>query len=68
MASDQDREALRASLRSWGKRQRTIAGERDPVVLAALAAGITKEEIHLATGLGRTTIDRIQKQGSESAS
>jgi DNA invertase Pin-like site-specific DNA recombinase len=68
MGTNEDRETLRASLRSWGKRQRTLAAERDPLVLASLDAGITKEEIHQATGLGRTTIDRIQKQGSESAS
>lgn len=50
---------LRAALRRWGSRQRGLAGERDPLVLAALDAGITREEIHILTGLGRTTIDRI---------
>ena len=50
---------LRAALRRWGSRQRGRAGERDPLVLAALDAGITREEIHILTGLGRTTIDRI---------
>jgi hypothetical protein len=50
---------LRAALRRWGARQRSLARERDPLVLAALDAGITREEAHILTGLGRTTIDRI---------
>ena len=57
MATDKEREALRAALRKWGKQQR----DRDPLVLASLAAGITKEEIHQTTGLGRSTLDRIEK-------
>lgn len=54
-------DALRESLRKWGRTQRSQAEDRDPLVLACLGAGITKEEIHILTGLGRTTIDRIEK-------
>lgn len=55
------REALREGLRRWGRTQRSQAEHRDPLVLGCLEAGITKEEIHILTGLGRTTIDRIEK-------
>jgi uncharacterized protein YerC len=53
---------VREGLRSWGRRRHSLESERDPLVLAALAEdGITKEEIHALTGLGRATIDRIEK-------
>jgi DNA invertase Pin-like site-specific DNA recombinase len=52
-------ETARQALRSWGSHQREQAGKRDQVVIDAVAAGLTKEEIHIATGLGRSTIDRI---------
>lgn len=61
MATDDGRESLRAALRAWGKRRRAQDEKRDLLVLAALKAGISKEEIHQSTGLGRTTIDRIEK-------
>ena len=50
-----------AALRLWSKRQKTLAGQRDPLVLAALRAGVSIETIHMSTGLARTTIDRIKK-------
>jgi len=50
---------LRNALERWGARQRKLAIERDPLVLGALEAGITREEVHMLTRLGRTTIDRI---------
>jgi hypothetical protein len=54
--------AVREGLRSWGRRRHSLESERDPLVLAGLAEdGITKEEIHALTGLGRATIDRIEK-------
>ena len=56
MATEEEREILRNRLRRWGKQQR----DRDPLVLASLAAGITKTEIHFMTGIGRMTIDRIE--------
>lgn len=62
MPETDNREALREELRSWGETQRAQAANRDPLVLACLASGLfTKEEIHALTGLGRTTIDRIEK-------
>ncbi len=62
MAKTENREALRDALRSWGETQRAQAASRDGLVLACLESGLfTKEEIHMLTGLGRTTIDRIEK-------
>ena len=61
MGTTEQREALLYGLRSWGKRSRNLAAERDPLVLDCLALGISKENIHQATGLGRSTIDRIEK-------
>jgi DNA invertase Pin-like site-specific DNA recombinase len=61
MTEAEGQEALRASLRSWGRRRRRLSKDRDPLVRAALAAGITKTAIHEATGIGRMTIDRITK-------
>lgn len=63
MSTSNEREALSVALRSWGKRRRALETERDPLVRQALAADITIEEIHQSTGLGRTTIDRIEKGG-----
>ena len=66
MSTSDERETARAALRSWGKRRRILEAERDPVVKQALAAGLTKEEVHQTTRLGRTTIDRIGKdRGAE---
>lgn len=48
------------ALTSWGRRQKALARERDPLVRRALEAGISKEAIHQFMGIGRTTIDRIQ--------
>jgi hypothetical protein len=56
---------IRAALRRWGTRQHNLAHERDPLVLAALEAGISREEIHILTHLGRTTIDRIVQASAE---
>lgn len=53
---------LRAGMRSWKRRSDLVAFERNSLVLAALEAGITKEEIHQTMGLGRSTIDRIEKR------
>lgn len=49
----------RTALTAWGKRRKAQDAARDPMVRDALDAGISKEEIHILTGLGRTTIDRI---------
>ena len=63
--ADEQTAVLRVALRSWGKRRRSLEAERDSLVRASLEAGVSKEEIHQSTGLGRTTIDRIEK-GDES--
>ena len=62
MAETPKRDSLREELRSWGQTRRAQAASRDRLVLACLDSGLfTKEEIHVLTGLGRTTIDRIEK-------
>jgi hypothetical protein len=35
------------------------------MIRAALAAGITREDIHILTGVGRTTIDRIVRAAED---
>lgn len=52
-------EAARTALRSWRRRRDAVTTERDPLVAVALEAGLSKEEVHVITSLGRTTIDRI---------
>ena len=63
--SDAGRSAARATLRRWGTNRRALENDRDQVVLGALEAGLTKEEIHILTGLGRSTIDRIEKGNNQ---
>lgn len=64
MRETERRETLREELRSWGEIQRAQMASRNPLVLTCLESGLlTKEEIHMLTGLGRTTIDRIEKSG-----
>ena len=58
---DEQRSILRKALRSYGNRRRSLETERDPLVRAALEVDISIEEIHMSTGLARTTIDRIRK-------
>jgi len=36
-----------------------VTRDRDTRVRAALAAGLSKHRVHLITGIGRSTIDRI---------
>jgi len=67
MDTNSERETLRSALRSWGNHRRTLETERDPLVRRSRAAGISIEEIHKATDLARTTIDRIGKDGDENA-
>ena len=55
MTEDEARDALR----SWGRRRQSLDRDRDTLVTSGLAAGLSKEEVHMLTGLGRTTIDRI---------
>lgn len=57
--SEPGKEASRNALRSWRRRRDAVAAERDRLIVTALEAGLLKEEVHVITGLGRTTIDRI---------
>jgi hypothetical protein len=52
---------LHEASRAWGRERRALETERNPLVLRALALGVSIEEIHQVTGLARTTIDRIEK-------
>ena len=64
MSTSNERDAMRSALKAWGERRRRLEAERDPLVRQALEAGVIKEEIHKLTDLGRTTIDRIGKEGA----
>jgi len=46
-------------LAGWAAEQDAVGSRRDEVVRAALDAGLRKSEVHLLTGMARTTIDRI---------
>lgn len=48
-------EEAREALISW----RENFDRRDQVVREAAAAGVTKHQIHVLTGIARTTINRI---------
>lgn len=63
--STEKADAARAAARSWRRRRDAVDAERDAVVITCLAAGVIKEEIHVITGLGRTTIDRIAARKTE---
>lgn len=52
----QDPDSIRRDLAAW----RAGYEKRDELVRAALAARIAKSEIHEATGIARSTIDRIE--------
>ena len=49
----------REMLTAWVADQHAVTGRRDEVVQAAVAAGLSKSEVHRLTGIARTTIDRI---------
>ena len=57
----------RDMLAAWAAEQDAVAGRRDEVVRAAVAAGLSKSEVHRLTGIARTTIDRIVGAGHEPA-
>ena len=67
MVTTDQQEAVRRALRSWQRRATSIAADRDPLIYTAvIKAELTKEEVHVLTGLGRTTIDRIVAKGAPS--
>lgn len=49
----------RAELDAWAELSKSVDPLRDHTVARALAAGLTKQEIHRRTGIARTTLDRI---------
>ena len=49
----------RELLSGWRTEQDAVTSRRDEVIRAAVAAGLSKSEIHRITGIARTTIDRI---------
>lgn len=57
--SDNEAAAVERELAQY---HRTIEG-RDSMVRRAQAAGVSKHRIHVLTGIARTTIDRILKDG-----
>jgi hypothetical protein len=57
--SSSTEDETRKTLAAWGRRRKADNAARDAMVTDALANGISREEIHILTGLGRTTIDRI---------
>lgn len=66
MATVDQQEASRQALRSWRRRADAVASDRDPLVITAIEeVGLSKEEVHILTRLGRTTIDRIVAKGTE---
>ena len=62
-----ERERLEESLGKWAEDQAMLTVQRNQLVTRALAAGVTKQEIHQRTGIARTTINRITED-AESAS
>jgi hypothetical protein len=57
----------REMLAVWAAERTAVAGRRDEAVRAAIAAGLSKSEVHRLTGIARTTIDRIAGSGQEPA-
>jgi hypothetical protein len=55
----------RETLTTWAAERRALAGRRDALVRAAVAAGLSKAEIQRLTGIARTTIGRIVGPPSE---
>ena len=56
--SDDEAEVAERELTQY---RRTVEG-RDDMVRRARAAGVSKNRIHVLTGIARTTIDRILKE------
>jgi hypothetical protein len=56
-------EEAREALAGWASQRHEADNRRDPLVREAVKAGVTKHQVHLITGLARTTIDDILKTG-----
>lgn len=59
---DADPNDCREALAAWREESRKLTAERDALVRSALDVGLSKEEVHQLSGLGRTTIDRIVRK------
>lgn len=55
---------LEDALRKWAAKRETVDDERDPLIRAAFAGGISKQRIHTLTKIARTTIDDILTPGN----
>lgn len=53
------RQQAEQALRAWAQRRDQIEADRDPLIAAAIAAGVDKMTIHQITRIARTTTDRI---------
>jgi hypothetical protein len=63
---DPRRQAFEQALRRWAEQRRESDETRDELLLAAIAAGISKHRVHVLTGIARTTINAvIQKNGAK---
>ena len=52
---------IRSQLRRWRTRKLMVDRDRDRLVRTALQEDVSREDIHILMGVGRTTIDRIVK-------
>ena len=67
MLDDPKQEALKDALARWARQRTELDTTRDPLVRAAVEAGVSKHRIHVLTGIARTTIDTIiQAEPTES--
>jgi hypothetical protein len=57
----------REMITTWAVAQRAAAVQRDEVVRAAVAAGLSKSEVHRLTGIARSTVNRIVGSGRDAA-
>ncbi len=66
MTEDPRRAALESALVQWAARRQQSDETRDGLLVAAIAAGVSKHRVHILTGIARTTIDRILAERKES--
>lgn len=57
--TEAQRLTLELALTRWADQRRAADASRDDLVRTAVANGISKNRIHVLTGIARTTIDRI---------
>lgn len=59
-----DQEELRRALAEWAIARSESDEARDFLVREAIAAGLNKRQVHLVSGIARTTINDILKEGA----